>query len=215
MSRSDRSSEPRLGRREDRQSALAPDAARRDLDERQEVANGVAERRRVAVRPAFLEQLADGAVGPGLLVEQLPTRRHDLVDVEAFELAPERAPGREASLLHDLEHRSQRKPVAGREQVDRRPHHRVGAHGPAIQEQLGQLFGAEAFEPRPERRVRIERFLRLERDEVLDRVLGGISARRSRSWRSSSARFRERRLSTGPAETFPVVVVMPDPIVRT
>jgi hypothetical protein len=89
-----------------------------------------------------------------------------------LELASERAPGREAPLLHDLEHWSQRQPVAGREEVDRRSHHRVGAHGLAIQEQPGQLFGSEAVEPRPESGVRIERFLCLERDEVLDRVLG-------------------------------------------
>ncbi len=46
-------------------------------------------------------------------------------------------------------------------------------HGPAIEEQLCQHFGAEAFEPRPERGVGIERLLRLQRNEVLDRVLGG------------------------------------------
>ena len=39
-----------------------------------------------------------------------------------------------------------------------------------LDEQLGELLGPEPLEPRPERRVRVQRHLRLQPDEVLDRV---------------------------------------------
>ena len=75
------------------------------------------------------------------------------------------------ALGHRLDRRAEGEAVACGDEVDR-PAHERQPHGLARLEQPLQLLGAEALEPRPERDVRILRLLRLQADEVLDR-LGG------------------------------------------
>jgi hypothetical protein len=142
------------------------------LDERQQVANGMAERRRIPIRPPLQERIAKVAPGPRLLVEELATGFDDLVELEPDEIPPERTSRREAPMLDDLEDRPQGQPIVGRQEVDGRPHHRDRANSSAICQQPGQFLSPETLEPRPECGVRIERLLGLERDQVLDPSLG-------------------------------------------
>ena len=51
-----------------------------------------------------------------------------------------------------------------------RPPHDDDAHDLAVEEQLAELVGAEAVEPRPQAQVGVERHLGLHADEVADRV---------------------------------------------
>jgi hypothetical protein len=51
--------------------------------------------------------------------------------------------------------------------------HDDDAHDPPVEEELPEAFGSEPIEPRPQRGVRVQRQLRLEADEVLDRIESG------------------------------------------
>ena len=67
--------------------------------------------------------------------------------------------------------RSRRQSVGG-DEVDR-PAHDDDPHDGASDEAVGERLRSEAVDPRPERRVRVERHLRLEPDEVRDDVEDG------------------------------------------
>ena len=66
-----------------------------------------------------------------------------------------------------LHERAQQQAVVGGDEVDR-PAHDADPHELPALEQLRQRLRPEALEPRPERRVRVVRHLRLHADEVLD-----------------------------------------------
>ena len=105
--------------------------------------DGVAERGRVAVRPALLEQLAELADRPRALGKQGPTGGQHLLDVEPGQLTPVRAAGPEASLRDHLEDGPQGEPILRGQQVDRGPHHRGRSDGAARLDQSRQLLGPE------------------------------------------------------------------------
>ena len=127
----DRAAEPPLGGGPGRQALLAPDAAGRDLDHRDQVVDGVGQRGRVPVGPALGHEGAELGVGPGLLVEQGPPGGEHGVDVDALDLAAEGAAGPEVPLPHRVQQRGQGQAVAGADQVDRGPHERAADHLPA------------------------------------------------------------------------------------
>src|SRR5262245_64308033 len=65
----------------------------------------------------------------------------------------------------------QQQAVVRADEVESRPHD-DDAHCAPLNEQLGELVGPETVESRPQPRVRIQRQLRLQADEVLDGVQG-------------------------------------------
>jgi hypothetical protein len=75
----------------------------------------------------------------------------------------------ELAVEHRLHERSEPQSIIGADEVDRRPHE-GDPHDLPVLEQLSQLLRAKADEPRPQRRVGVERNLRLQPYELLDRV---------------------------------------------
>ena len=168
----DRLPEPRLTRREHGPAALAPEPAGRNLDDRHAAPDRVAQRRRIAAGPAFREGLAQVVAAARPLVE-------------------------ESSPLGAAPRRGRRPRGSGRTGCPRKPCSwttcrtgRSRSQSRAVTRwivvrsidgartarlvsiSIAQLLRLEAGEPRPERRVRVERLLRLHGDEVLDRLLG-------------------------------------------
>src|SRR4029079_3887780 len=94
----DRLTEPRLTRREHGPAALAPESARRNLDDRHAAPDRVAQRRRIAARPAFGEGLAQVVAAARSLVEESSALGADVVEIDALEVPEERAAA-EALLL--------------------------------------------------------------------------------------------------------------------
>jgi hypothetical protein len=85
--------EPVLDGRADGSSALVPQAARRQLDEGELVAQGVAEHRVLAVRPPLLELFAGVRGALRGVLQDLAAGFGDLVEVQALEAFRERAAG--------------------------------------------------------------------------------------------------------------------------
>ena len=68
-----------------------------------------------------------------------------------------------------LHERAEQQAVLGADEVDRRAHH-DGANDAPIDDQVRELLRPEALQARPERRVRVQRYLRLQANEVLDHL---------------------------------------------
>jgi hypothetical protein len=94
-----------------------------------------------------------------------------VVQVDAVKIARERRARKQPS-VHRLVKRPKREVVGGAQQVNRAAHH-VGAHGPALRDQVRELARLEIGQSGPEADVGGERGLRLEAGDVLDRVERG------------------------------------------
>ncbi len=70
---------------------------------------------------------------------------------------------------HRLHERTQQQAVVGADEVDGGAHD-DDPHHLSLEEQLGERASAGTLEPRPQSRVRVQRHLRLQADEVLDRL---------------------------------------------
>ena len=85
----ERTPKPVLGGRPGRLGALAPDAARRYLDDGEQVANRVGERGRVPVRPAVVQQRAELRKRAWLLDHGSSCLGEDGADLQADQVATE------------------------------------------------------------------------------------------------------------------------------
>ena len=150
-------------------AATAPDAAGRDLDHRHEPADGVPERRGVAIRPALGEALADRAGRLRALGQQRQAGGEDLVDVQPGQGLRERAVA-PLALDDRLDERPDFEAISGRDEVDRRSHQHHGTDDPSLLEICRELERVEVGDARPERRVRVGRHLRLHPDQALDHI---------------------------------------------
>jgi hypothetical protein len=86
-----RTAEPALDRSPNGLSAGAPDPAGRQLDHRNQEADGVGEGRGIAIGPSVTEQVAQGCGGAGPFLQHRPAGRQEGLDVYAREVAAERA----------------------------------------------------------------------------------------------------------------------------
>ena len=164
-----RAAEPRLRGRRDRLHRPAPDAARRDLHERKQVPARLGESGGVVLREPLGERRAELGAGARPLGEERARVLDDGVEVDAHEVGSVRAVAAKLPREHRLRQRPEEQAVVGRDEVDR-PAHEVHPHDLALLEQPAELVRPEALEARPERRVRVQRLLRLHADEVVDGV---------------------------------------------
>ena len=184
--------EIRLGEHRRHGAAHPPRAARRDVDERQQHLDRVAERVRVVLRPSLGEPRLELRDRVRPLLEHRAPRLDQLCRLDASGAAAEVVPA--ALVEHRLQHGAQTQVVARGDEVLRRAHHRR-AHDAPLLDQLRQLVALEVDEPSPESDVRRIGELRLERDQSLDPVEDGHLLRCSSICRASAARLRARRES--------------------
>ena len=174
-----RGAQPRLGGRVRRPPGPAPQAARRDLDEREQEAGGIRQRVGVAVRPARTEGGRQGRRRARLGLERLVAGGDDRLDVHPDELLGERRtlphPGPEAR-----QHGDQPAAVVGGDEVEGAAQG-PQADGPALFQQVAELVGVERLDPGPQRDVRVDRLLRLDPDERLDHVARGLARPREQA----------------------------------
>ena len=162
-----RSTQPGLEPRERRIAALTPQAAGRDLDQRQQVCDTVGDGVRVVAGVHRAEQRSQLRLGPRPLVQQRGRRLQDRVHVQADQLSAERAAGPEATLRDRLDQGSHREEVTRGREVQRRSMQGAADHlAPLDHPRQGHRI--EVHQARPERHVRIHRHLGLHRREVLD-----------------------------------------------
>jgi hypothetical protein len=139
------------------------------LHERQPIAAGERERRRIQVGEALGERGSQLATRPGPLADELPGERERRLEVEPDERRREVTVPLELAVEHGLGERPEDEAVVGGEEVDRAPH-RGDAHKVSMEEETAELVWLEAVEPRPEPEVGVQRDLRLEADEMGDSV---------------------------------------------
>src|SRR5205823_7822309 len=108
----ERTAQPTLEGRAERPPAGSPDAARRNLHERHEIANGRGQRVLIASRPSLVQERAQLRARPRLLVDELVTQREQSLEVDAGELTPKGAGPLKEALERRLHHRTQRERVA-------------------------------------------------------------------------------------------------------
>jgi hypothetical protein len=130
---------------------------------RQRVAEGV----RLVPGPLRREAAPDVAERARLLVDERAAELHEAVEVDALQRRAEQRA--HAPLHHRLHERAQLQAVAGGDDVQR-PAHERDPHDEAAVDHLGELVGLEVLQPRPQPVVRADRVLRLQADEVLERV---------------------------------------------
>ncbi len=164
----DRASEPPFDGGEGRGPGTTPDAARGDLDRREQV-HRVPERRRIALGPSLRDRGDELRARARPLREQVFEHRQELIDVDAPGRGSERARTVERALDDGLHERTQGEGVVRRHQVQR-PAEQGHPDRAPIAERLGQPLGAEPIQTRPQRDVGISRHLRLHADEPFDRV---------------------------------------------
>ena len=112
---------------------------------------------------------AELAPGERPLREQLPSMVENRPEVDSGERRRELAMTCELGVEHRLHQRPERQAIAGRDEVDRRPHH-GRAHDGAIRQELRERLRPEPVEARPEGDVRVAGHLRLKPDQMLDRL---------------------------------------------
>ncbi len=150
-------------------AALAPDAARGQLHERQQVPQALRHRLAVPIGKPLDEEPRELRVRARLLLEQLAPRRHERVEIHADERAAPGAAREEPAVEHRREPGSECVRVTGRDEVDGRAH-QDDAHRRARAQPLGEIVLREALEARPETVVGRVRRLCLQAHEVLERV---------------------------------------------
>ncbi len=148
-----------------------PDAARRDLDEREQVPARVGEGRGRVLRIQLGQRAPELGPGARPLGEESGSVGEDGAEVDAAQRRRMLRMTGQLPVEHGLDERAEEEAVVGADEVDRRPHD-DGPHDPPLHEELGERLGPEPLEARPESRVRVEGNLGLEADEVLDRLEG-------------------------------------------
>jgi hypothetical protein len=167
--RRERTAEPCLGRRVHHLGELAPDTARRHLHAGEVAPARVRKRAGVTAWETLLERRAQLRSREWALGVQVARMREHRPQVDAAEGRRKLGMPRDLGVEHRLHQRPELEAVVGAQQVERRSH-RCDPHCLPLLDQRCELVGPEPLEPRPQSRVRVERHLRLQADEVLDRV---------------------------------------------
>jgi hypothetical protein len=157
--------EPGLGAGPPGRAAGAPDAARRHLNDRQQVRHRVPERGRIAPRPPAGERPAELGTRHRRLGQQRGGGGDHLADIHTGKLPGEGLPG-EAPVEDRLHPGTEHGAVIRGDEVNRGPHE-PDAHRVPLGERPGQLGGLEPHQPAPQADVRRVRRLGLQADEVL------------------------------------------------
>ena len=123
----------------------------------------------IEVREPLRECGAELASGERPLREELPRVVEDRPEVDSVEGRRELRVPCELGVEHRLHQRPEGQAIAGRDEMDRRPHH-GRAHDGAIRQELRERLRPEPVEARPESDVRVAGHLGLEPDEVLGRL---------------------------------------------
>ena len=140
----DRPADPRLDRRQLRLAGAAPQAARRDLERRQQVAHRVGEAARVADRDLAAELRAQLRQRARPLLDERAPEREDGLEVDAVD-APRPRPVREQLAVEDgLDDRAQEERVVGRDEVDRPAHEHDPDRAPVLHRLLTAWPGRTA-----------------------------------------------------------------------
>ena len=147
----------------------APQAARGDLDQREQVHRGGGELAWVVIRPALGEERHELGPGARAFLQQAGGERHQLGDVEPRQRPSERALAVQGPLHHRLEQRTQRERVPRRDEVERGAE-QAHPHRATVDEWLDQPFRAEPIQARPQRDVGVAGHLSLQADQALDGV---------------------------------------------
>ena len=126
------------------------------------------ERGRIEARETLRKDRTQLDPAPGLLRKDCPRELDHRLQVDVAERRPVLGVAPQLCLEDRLHEWTQQQAVVGRDEVDR-PAHDADAHGLPALEQLRQRLRPEPLEPRPERRVRVVRHLRLHADEMFDR----------------------------------------------
>ena len=164
---SGRTTEPGLGGRERHLGALSPEAARRRLHER-ELAARERERGRVVLREPVGERRPQLRPGSGLR-QQSPCEGEHRSEVDAGKLRRVRRVPGDLGVDERPDERREKEAVVRADEMDGRAHRRH-ADDSMLLEQGRERLRPEAGEPAPERDVRIPRHLRLQPDQMLDRL---------------------------------------------
>ena len=138
----ERPAEPVLDGGEGGRSAPAPDAAWRRLYHREQVGDGVGERRTVVIRPALGEQRRELGACPWSFVQERRRHGDQLVDVQARQPPAERALGVERAVQHGSHDGSQRQRIRRRNEMQGRAEQRH-PDGPPIGRRLRQCRRTE------------------------------------------------------------------------
>ena len=139
-------SEPRLGGRADDFAAATPQAAGWDLHERQQVATGECQRRRIVIREAFRQRLSKLLGVARLLGEHGAGVVHHHVEIDVVEAAFVARVGVQLLGEDRLGEGSQHETVVGGDEVDGAPLHRQ-ADDLAIEQERLEFGGPEVAEP--------------------------------------------------------------------
>ncbi len=166
----ERAPEPRLGGRPRGLSARAPHPSWRHLYHGQQVPDR-GERIAVVIGPSLGEQRTELGARSWPFLDELADHRYQRADVDTVEGSAERTPRPEHALDDGVHQRTQPAHVARGDQMDRRPH-QGGSNRAPRGDQVGKLLGLEAFQPRPQPHVRVDRDLGLHPDEPFDRAGG-------------------------------------------
>ena len=134
---------------------------------REQEADGGGEGVRVVARPSLGQKGPQLGAGAWPLLEQSSPGSQECVEFDPRDILGESRAGK-GPLENRLHHGAQRQAVACGDEMDRRAHER-GAHCVSIRNQPRELFGLEPLKTRPQRHIRIARYLRLHADEVLNR----------------------------------------------
>ena len=165
----ERVAEPRLGCGRRHLRGAPPEPPRRHLDERQLAATRVRERGRIEVWEPLRECEAELAPGEWPLREELSGVVEDRPEIDALEGRGELRVPCELGVEHRLHQGPEGQAIAGRDEMDRRPHHRRAYDG-AIRQELRERLRPEPVEARPEGDVGVAGHLGLEPDEALGRL---------------------------------------------
>jgi hypothetical protein len=164
----ERMAEPGLDRCSGGPSAGVPDPTGRHLYQRQEVANGVGKGHRVAAGPPLAAQRAELGAHARPFFQQCPAAMSASVSTpgrfwpKGLPVYTGRAPGQAAPT-------GAASGNPGGRQVQRRAHQRA-AHRTPLGDQLCQLIGVEAVQPRPQADIGRVGHLSLQAGQTLDRL---------------------------------------------
>jgi hypothetical protein len=159
--------QPGRGRREDGPAGAAPDAARRRLHGRHQVAEGPGDVRAVEIAHPPVEVAGELGARARPLVHEGGGRGKRVTDVAASQPLPPGGAG-ERPVQDRLHQRAQPQAIGRGDGVDRGAHQRRADDGTLLH-RLRQVAGVEAVEPGPQGRVPNRGNLSLQSDEVPQR----------------------------------------------
>src|SRR4029450_10224575 len=160
-----------IGGGQGRQATGPPYATRRYLHQRQQIADRPCQGRGITVWPALAEQQAELLSCPWLLLDGAPAGSGQLSEVQTGDLWRVGGVAAQIAVHYGLDEGPQRQAVGSRDEVDGVAHQRDADDEP-LRDELCKRARGEGIEPAPQREVGLERHLRLNADQMIDRVNG-------------------------------------------